>query len=68
MVDLLLFLIETCKSLIKIMNNSGLPKTGPWGTPYITFSKVEFVLFIQVYWFLLTKNDLNQSLALPLIP
>ena len=67
MVDLLLFLIETCKSLIKIMNNSG-PKTEPWGTPDITFSEVEFVLFILVYWFLLTKNDLNQSLALPLIP
>ena len=45
------------------MNNSGPPKTEPWGTPYITFSKVEFVLFIQVYWFLLTKNDLNQSFS-----
>ena len=49
------------------MNNSD-PKTEPWGTPYITFSEGEFVLFILVYWFLLTKNDLNQSLALPLIP
>ena len=42
-----LFLIETCKSLIKIMNNSG-PKTEPWGTPYITFSEVEFV---SAHWF-----------------
>ena len=29
---ILLFLIETCKSLIKIRNNSG-PKTEPCGTP-----------------------------------
>ena len=49
------------------MNNSG-PKTEPWGTPYITFSEVEFVSFILVYWFLSTKNDLNQSLALLLNP
>ena len=49
------------------MNNSG-PKTEPWGTPSITFSEVEFVLFILVYWFLVTKNDLNQPLAFPLIP
>ena len=47
------------------MNNSD-PKTEPWGTPYITFSEVEFVSFILVYWFLLIKNDLNQSLDLPL--
>ena len=47
------------------MNNSG-PRTEPWGTPYITFSEVKFVSFILVYWFLLTKNDLNQSLVLPL--
>ena len=46
------------------MNNSG-PKTSG---PYITFSEVEFVLFILLYWFLLTKTDLNQSLGLPLIP
>ena len=67
MVDLAIFNRNICKSIIKIMNNSG-PKTEPWGTPYITFSEVEFVSFILVYWFLLTKNDLNQSLALPLIP
>ena len=55
---ILLFLIETCKSFIKITNNSG-PKTEPWGTPYMTFSEVEFASFILVYCFLLTKNDLN---------
>ena len=49
------------------MNNSG-SKTDPSGAPYITFSEVDFASFILVYWFLLTKNDLNQSLALPFIP
>ena len=47
------------------MHNSG-PTTETWGIPYITFSEVKFAPFIPVYWFLLTKNDLNQLLVLPL--
>ena len=47
------------------MHNSG-PRTETWGIPYISFSEVKFAPFILVYWFRLTKNDLNQSLVLPL--
>ena len=63
----LLLLMDTFKSFMKIMNKSG-PNTDHLGIPYNTFSGLELLPFILVYWVLFTKNDLNQSLAIPCIP
>ena len=44
------------------------PSTKPCGTPCVTSFVVEFKVFIVVNCRCSFRNDLNQSLVLPLIP
>ena len=59
--------MDEFKLFMKIMIKGG-PNTDPWGKPYITYSGWELLLFILAYCVLFTNNNLDQSLAIPLVP
>ena len=44
------------------------PNTAPWGTPDVTGTSVEVVLFTTTFWVWLERKDLIHVQILPLTP